>query len=163
MGIIIICAIIGFLLMFFDWEEFGMALMGGILGGLIGIIVWFILGGIIGCNLQTVETIEEQEILALNDSSSIEGASYLFSGYIDEDLVCRYVINTERGKHIEEVNTKNVYINEGDYEPTVKIHTTHFKKDWYYWFAHDLFSSEYYVEFFVPENTVTSEYNIDLK
>ena len=161
MGIIIICTIIGFLIVWFDWEEFGMSFMGGLLGFFVGLLLWFLVGGIIGAGLPMVEVVEEQEICALNDSSSIEGASYLFSGYIDEDLVCRYVINTERGKHIEEVDTDNVYIKEGDYTPMVKIHKFEFEKEWYYWFAHDILT-EYYVEFFVPENTVTSEYNIDL-
>ena len=37
------------------------------------------------------------------------------------------------------------------------------KKNWYNWFAHALFVEDYYVEFFVPENTVTGKYKIDLK
>ena len=161
MGIIIVCTIIGFLIVWFDLEEFGISFMGGLLGLLIGLILWLFIGGLIGTWLPMVEVVEEQEICALNDSTNVEGVNYLFSGYIDEDLVCRYVINTERGKHIEEVDTDNVYIKEGDYTPIVKIHRYEFKKEWYYWFAHDIFT-EYYVEFFVPENTVTSEYNIDL-
>ena len=46
----------------------------------------------------------------------------------------------------------------------VKEHTTDFKKDWYYLFCFPLFSdADNYIEFYVPENTVTNEYNIDLK
>lgn len=153
--------IIGFLWGLFD-DGFFLGFLGGLLGFFVGLILWLFIGGFIGCALPTVEVVEEQEICALNDSTSVEGASYLFSGYIDEDLVCRYVINTERGKHIEEVDTDNVYIKEGDYTPTVKIHSVEFKKDWCYWIAHDMFVDGYYVEFYVPENTVTSEYNIDL-
>lgn len=161
MVFIIICFLYCFLYIWFDSKEFGLSFMGCLLGFCIGFILWFFIGGLIGAGLPMVEVVEEQEICALNDSTSVEGASYLFSGYIDKDLVCRYVINTERGKHIEEVDTDNVYIKEGDYTPTVKIHRYKFKKEWYYWFAHDIFA-EYYVEFFVPENTITSEYNIDL-
>ena len=130
---------------------------------IIGFIVWLFVGGIIGCFLPKVEVVEEHELCALSDSSSVEGVNYLFSGYIDEKLVCRYVIDTERGKHIEEEKTDNVYIKEGNYTPTVKIHRMDLKKDWYDWFAHKLFVEGYYVEFFVPENTVTSEYKIDLR
>lgn len=162
MGIIIICVGIGFLITWFDWEDFGMAFFNGLLGLCIGFLLWFLVGGLIGARLPMAEIVEEQEICALNDSTSIDGANYLFSGYIDEDLVCRYVINTERGKHIKEVDADNVYIKEGDYTPTVKFHKFEFEKKWYYWFAHDGFT-EYYVEFFVPKNTITSEYNIDLK
>ena len=59
-------------------------------------------------------------------------------------------------------NNIHVYIKEGNYTPTVKIHRIDLKKDWYNWFAHELLIEGYYVEFFVPENTVTSEYKIDL-
>ena len=162
MGIIIICVGIGFLITWFDWGDFGMAFFNGMLGLFIGFLLWFLVGGLIGARLPMAEIVDEQEICALNDSTSVDGVNYLFSGYVDEDLVCRYVINTERGKHIKEVDADDVYIKEGDYTPTVKFHEFEFEKKWYYWFAHDIFT-EYYVEFFVPENTVTSEYNIDLK
>lgn len=134
----------------------------GCLGALIGILVYFLVGGFIGTNLPVIETVEEQEIYALNDSTSIKGANYLFSGYINENMVFRYVINTDKGKHIEEVKADNTYVNEGDYTPIVKIHKTSLAKDWYYWFAYDVNDEGDYIEFFVPENTITNEYNIDL-
>ena len=152
---------IGFLIGLSD-DGLSLGVLSSILGLMLGFIVWLFVGGIIGCFLPTVEVVEEHELCALSDSSSVEGVNYLFSGYIDEKLVCRYVIDTEKGKHIEEEKTDNVYIKEGDYTPTVKFHKFEFEKKWYYWFAHDGFT-EYYVEFFVPKNTITSEYNIDLK
>lgn len=159
---IILGFLIGFIIGLYD-DGFFLGVLSSILGLIIGFVVWLFVGGIIGCFLPTVEVVEEHELCALSDSSSVEGVNYLFSGYIDEKLVCRYVIDTERGKHIEEEKTNNVYIKEGNYTPTVKIHKMDLKKDWYDWFAHELFVEGYYVEFFVPENTVTSEYNIDLQ
>lgn len=147
---IIIGVIIGIVASYDEWGDYEHCWVDGIVGALIGLVIWFFVGGIIGANLQTVETV------------STEGANYLFSGYINENLVYRYVINTDRGKHIEELSSENVYINEGDYKPTVKTYTTCFKEDWYYLFVHDKFVSESYVVFFVPENTVTNEYSIDL-
>lgn len=153
---------IGFIIGLSD-DGFFLGALSSILGLMLGFIVWLFVGGIIGYFLPTVEVVEEHELCALSDSSSVEGVNYLFSGYIDEKLVYRYVIDTERGKHIEEEKTDDVYIKEGNYTPTVKIHRIDLKKDWYDWFAHELFVEDYYVEFFVPENTVTSEYKIDLR
>lgn len=120
------------------------------------------LGGLIGYFLPTIEIVKEQKICALNDTSEIEGQRFLFSGYIDKDLVFRYITNTNKGKHIKEIKgTENVYINEGDYVPAVRIVSYEFVKKWYCLFAYPPFDVEYI--FFVPENTVTNEYNIDLQ
>lgn len=161
--IFIIISIIGMFVYGIYEDGLGLGIFGGFIGVIVGLVLYYFVGGTIGYFLPMTDTFEEHELYALNDSSSIEGVKYLFSGYIDEELVCRYVINTEKGKHIEEEKTDNVYIKEGNYIPTVKIHRNDLKKDWHYWFAHPLFNEDYYIEFFVPENTVTSEYKIDLK
>jgi len=166
MGIIIICAVIAIIYilveMGLDFVEPGEVILYGISGGLIGLIVYCCFGGVIGANFATVEEVTEQEIFALTDSSTIEGYHFLYSGQIDGDLVYRYVIETEKGKHIEEISAEHAYIKEGDYTPTVKIHDIKFAKDWYSWFAYDFLFDDY-VEFYIPENTITTEYNIDLK
>lgn len=158
---IIICAILGFIAMYSCWEYISDGILGAILGVAVGFLIYLLIGGVIGQCLPLNEVVEEREICALTDNSSIEGSYFLFSGYIDENLVCRYVIDTDKGKHVEEVDMNNVYINEGDYKPTVKHYYYELKKDWHNWFAHDGFTDECY-EFYVPENTVTNEYNIDL-
>lgn len=163
MAYIILGVIIGFILGFKDLEDFVDGLLGAMVGFLIGGILTFTVGLAIGFNVPTVEVVEKQEIVALTDSTSLEGQKYLFSGYIKENLVCRYVINTERGKHIEEIQSNNVYIKEGDYKPTVVKHRFVPKEDWYFWFCIPIGSESSYTEFLVPENTVTSEYNIDLQ
>lgn len=159
---ILLGVIIGFVIGFCD-DGFLLGIAGSIMGLISGLLLFLMVGGIIGCGLDTKEIVEEQELCALKDAASIEGQKYLFSGYINERLVCRYIVNTEKGKHIEELNTEKVYINEGDYKPVVKTHNIQLAKDWYYWFAHEAFVDGYYVEFFVPEGTLTTEYNIDLQ
>lgn len=145
-------------------NDFGInyAICNGILGMVYGAIVWVAVGGIIGTNLPMVEIVTEQPICALNDSTSIEGRNYVFSGYVEENLVYRYVIETEKGKKNEEIRSNNVYIKEGDYVPTIRNHDEHFAEDWYYWFAFP-WKGDHYIEFLVPENTVTDQYNIDLQ
>ena len=161
MAIIIICVIIGFIIGYVSWNYFDDGMLYAIVGLVIGLAIYFLAGGAIGCNLATNEVIEEQKIYALNDSLGVEGGYYLFSGYIDGDLEYRYVINTDKGKHIEEVDADYGYIKEGNYTPKVEHHYYTFEKKWHKWFAHRLFVEDYY-EFYVPENTVTTEYNVDL-
>ena len=160
---IILGVIIGFILGFISFEDIADGVAGAMVGFLCGVLIFLILGFIIGANVPMVEVVEKQEIVTLTDSTSIEGQKYLFSGYIKENLVCRYVVNTEKGKHIEEIKSNNVYIKEGDYEPTVIKHKFVSKEDWYYWFCIPISLEEDYTEFLVPKNTVTSEYNIDLQ
>lgn len=144
-------------------EGFSFGILVALGGFLAGSFIWFIFRGIVGITLPTVDKVQKYELCAL-DNTSIQGRKYLFSGRIDGELVYRYIINTEKGKHIEESEIDNAYIKEGDYKPMVKEHTTDFKKDWYYLFCFPLFSgADNYIEFYVPENTVTNEYNIDLK
>lgn len=145
-------------------EGFSFGILVALGGFLAGSFIWFIFGGIVGITLPTVDKVQEYELCALNDNISIQGRKYLFSGRIDGELVYRYIINTEKGKHIEESEIDNVYIKEGNYKPMIKEHTTDFKKDWYYLFCFPLFTDiDNYIEFYVPEGTVTNEYDIDLK
>lgn len=160
---IVLGVVIGFILGFKDFGEFVDGFLGAMVGFFIGGVIFLSLGFVIGANIPMVEVVEKQEIVALTDSTSIEGQKYLFSGHIKENLVCRYVVNTEKGKHIEEIKSNNVYIKEGDYEPTVIKHKFVSKEDWYYWFCIPISLEENYTEFLVPTNTVTSEYNIDLR
>ena len=159
MAIVIICVIIGAIIGYLSWDnDIGFY---GFMGFIIGLLLFFIVGGAVGDDLATKEIVEEYKICALNDSSNIEGVDYLFSGYINENMVYRYVIETDKGKHIEELDADRGYIKEGDYEPMVKYHYYDFEKDWHRWFAYRMFTESYY-EFYVPKNTVTTEYNVDL-
>lgn len=163
MLIVILCVII-MAYLFYDnmYGSSSKAFFGGVLGFVVGFCLYISLGGFIGSVLKTIDVTEKKELYALNDLSSIEGSYYVFSGYIDEKLVYRYVEKTEKGLHIEEINSSNVYIKEGDYIPTLVIHKKEFASEWMYLFAHDYFFTTEY-EFLVPANTVITEYNIDLK
>lgn len=163
MGTIIICIVIAVAFTALKSKDFWTSVLGGIVGFAIGFCLHFLGGSFLGTKLPTVEVIEEQEIYALGDSSASKSVRYLFAGYIDEKLVYRYVVNTERGKHIEEIDAKNAYIIESDCAPTIRTHKIKFKHDWYNWFALDDFIEEDYVEFLVPIDTITTEYNVDLQ
>lgn len=160
---IIIFAIIGFVIVYDSALDLADYLIGAAKGALLGLFASLFIGGIIGVFLPTVEVTETQEIYALNDSSSIQGEYYLFNGYVDEKLTYLYVIDTEKGKQIKELDADNVYIKEGDYSPCIVFHTMKFENDLTYWFAnYFLLEKENYVEIYVPQNTITTKYIIDL-
>lgn len=132
-------------------------------GMLAGFVVWFIIG-FIGFALPYNEVVTTQQICALNDSSKIEGQKFLFSGYIGEDLVYRYVVDSPKGKHIEECKVDNSYIKDIESDsPYVEYHNFEFKHEWYWLFAMDWKSSNGYAVFYVPKGTITNEYNVDLQ
>ena len=76
---IILGFLIGFIIGLYE-DGFFIGVLSSILGLIIGFIVWLFVGGIIGCFLPKVEVVEEHELCALSDSSSVEGVNYLFSG-----------------------------------------------------------------------------------
>lgn len=163
--IFLIISIIVFIALMWIWiENLGMALLlGSTIGLFFGVIIWVLGGGLIGAFLPTTTEVETKPIYALTDSTSIEGNKFLMSGYVKEGLVYRYITKTTRGKHIEEIKANSVYINEGNYTPHLKIYNQVLAKDWYYWFACPLFAEQTYYEFYVPDNSMINEYEIDLE
>ena len=160
---IIIGIILGIVFGWKDSYEAIEAALGGFIGVIIGLFVWFIVS-LFCYNLPYNEIVTTQEICALNDSSEVGGQKFLFSGYIEENLVYRYVVDTERGKHIEECDVDDAYIKDIESNnPYVEIHKYQFKSGWYYLFAIDFKSEENYQVFYVPNGTITNEYNVDLQ
>lgn len=160
---VILGVIIGVIYGFKDEDIVG-AILLGIAGFTFGLVAWFIIG-LVGIALPTVESVETQEIYALNDSSELEGQKFLFSGYIEENLVYRYVVESDKGKHIEECSVNDAYIKDIKSDsPYVEFHTYEFKHGWFGLFAMNWKSlCESYYVFYVPNGTVTNEYNVDLK
>lgn len=161
MAIIIICAVIAVIISIMEYNDGFDTFFNAIIGLFVGIFMFIFIGGLIGGVLPQEKVVEEQKIYALNDSSAVEGEKFLFSGHIDEQLVYRYVTSNDKGKHIEELDDDEVYIKEGNYTPILEHHYYVLEKDWHKLFAHTEFSDSYYI-FYVPENTVTNEYNINL-
>ncbi len=140
----VICAVIGFKIT----RDNYFAAISSMCGLIAGILLWLSIGGLIAPALPTTEIVKEQEIVALNNSEN-----YLSPGYTDGSLVYRYAVNTENGKHVEEIKRDNIYINEGDYKPMIKTHTFCLKDKWCHLIAHDLFlNNKDYVEVFIPQN-----------
>ena len=145
-----------------DGEDVIIAFLNAFMGSFVALIIWVVIGGAIGFALPKVDNTDEKQIYTLVDNTTTSGKNYLFAGYINEEFVYQYIVETEHGKHIETVSAKQVYIQEGDYEPKMVTYTYKFKKKWYSLFAFNWNRSSKTI-FYVPTGTVTREYNIDLK
>ena len=155
--VIIIMLIIGLL-----FDEDLLAFYAGA-GIVLGLFAWIFVGSFVGKYFEIEDNIEEYEICALNDTTSMSGSKYLFSGYINEEFVYRYVVKTDKGKQIKDLKNQNVYIIEGDYTPMIRIHTYDYKSEAALLFCWNPPGYENYVEFLVPYDTIATEYNINLE
>ena len=158
---VIIGAFIGALLGFIDNGMDGVIELA-LPGAFYGAIAYLFIGGILGQHIQTEDiVIENIKIEALNDASEVTGADYLFAGHIDEKMVYRYVVSTDNGKQVKEIEGNNVYIKEGNYAPMIEVHQKKAKNSRAWWVAWGY--EEKYTIIYVPENTVTSTYSVDLE
>lgn len=175
---LIIGAIIGFLICFIaDDRSVDCGLCGAILGFLTGFVITVILSMFLSFSIETEETYcEIIPICALNDNTSIQGQKFLFSGTIREKYIYRYVVSTQDGKQVKEINNSDsVYIKEIDNleTPCIKIYKTKIYidekaiKKWSKIAIMIRFNRPYIyttkIIFEVPTGTVTSEYNINLE
>lgn len=142
-------------------EKILFSVIYGAFGFLIGFVLLISVGSLIGFAFPTKTVVTTNNIYALNDNSGVESNFYLMHGYVDEELVIRYISNGEYGKKIYEIDTDNAYINEGKDNPYVEIHHTVFKHDWMNLFG-VCWEKDVYV-FYVPQGSVTNEYEIDLE
>lgn len=159
MLIFLIGTILGFIFFLrlvyrFCANKFISIILSSVCGLIIGFALWFFVGGFIGYHISKTEKIEEYKLEKLSYYTFENEEKYLFSGYVDGELVYTYKIGTEIKKIVEDNNSKNVYINEGDYTPIIKIHNKEIKKNWYNLFVNKLFIKDSYIEFFIPENAI---------
>ena len=142
--------------------DYGDYVLDGLIGLGMGMVLNLFLGGLIGLYLPKQTIIEEIKIIALTDNNSIEGQKYLFSGYINEKYIYRYVIETECGKQVKELdNSENVYIQYDNENPRIAYEYSDFKYGWLWLFGVDLTEPKKII--YVPEGTITETYEIDLE
>ena len=128
-----------------------------------GLILWLLIGSIIGCFMPTVDRKETKELYALQDGNEISGSFFLGCGRIDEEMHYAYIVKEDRGKQIQtlEIDINDVYLNDNVDTPTLDIYSKDFKYGWMYWFAVPRGDCEYV--FNIPPDSIDYKYNIDLK
>ena len=109
---------------------------------------------------KSYEIESSHNIVALKDNPDVTGSFFLFSGYEEEELYYYYAEETELGIKTKKVNADDVYIIY-DNEPRIEeYYAKKFKHWWHYIYA---FPSDYYYKIYVPDGTVTTDFEIDLE
>ena len=168
---IIICLLISFYFIAQcwndDWNNVGDNICATIFLPLMaigaGLILWFLIGSIIGYFMPTVDIKETKELYALQDGNEISGSFFLGSGRIDEEMHYVYIVKEDRGKQMQtlKIDTNDIYLNDNVDTPTLDIYSKDFKYGWMYWFAMPSGDCEYV--FNIPPDSIDYKYNIDLK
>lgn len=111
------------------------------------VILFVTIGSIIGYFLPTIQTVEEYKLCTIDG----EYLSHKENPLKKDSLIVRYKINTGKDEIVKEEEINNFSVKKTDSTPTVKIHKTKLKKDWYRLFSYNfLRGNNTYVEFFVP-------------
>lgn len=163
--LLIAIPITGFLWLGIREDEWGLGVLFGILSGLMTFLVGLVVSAIIFAVAPTTQTELPQStpLIALQDNTSIHGRSYLGSGRADEDLYYYYLYKTDMGVTQGKVKADEAYIrytkdNTPRVHPIEQTFTTWFPKFWFF----DKDYEEGYI-IYLPEDSIITEYQIDLK
>lgn len=97
-----------------------------------------------------------EKIVSLNDNNLTNGKFYLRSGYIEEDLYYQYIVQLNNGGFkANKVKSANA---------TLFYDTDNYRVEWYTKTRSWLYFEDEvtYVEIYIPEESITTDYSIDL-
>lgn len=112
-------------------------------------------------NIIEYNKVSDTKIIALKDNQNVSGSFYIMGGYVDEDLYYYYATETEFGYKTEKVKAENTYIKYTDGETHIERYFGEFTKDGLYFWGFPWCYDRYII--YVPDGTVTNEFNIDLE
>lgn len=146
-------------------SKIGYTFMSLLTGFIASLFILLVASGIFGCFLDDADYSYDlsysTKIVALKDNQNISGSYFVFSGYVDEKLYYYYAKETEFGYKTEKIAADECYIKYTDDTPKLETYTSNFKNEIFYWFAGPLVDSRTII--YCPENTITTEFNIDLE
>lgn len=145
-----------------DFEDGFTIVLSGFLGFAITMFLIFISVLVMHVGADTYEYQKNSyQIICINDSSVFNGRNYLFSGYINENIKYRaYKLNDDNSKELIEYDYRNTKIFE-DGKTEVVEYAEEFQSDFVIWlFGRNSDTTTRY-EIHIPENSITTEYNID--
>jgi hypothetical protein len=158
---IIIGAVVGFIYDFKNWGDFLDGFFGAFVGSLLGLVLSLMIAGISISFTQPQTETQTQEIVALADNPRYE---HYKSGYLicngSEQLKYTYMYKTDKGLTVKEVKASQSYVQtllEGE-QPYVVITTTYYKN-----IIVGKVITEYEYTFYLPPNSIITNYKIDLQ
>ena len=105
--------------------------------------------------------VSDTKIIALKDNQNVNGSFYILGGYVDEDPYYYYATETEFGYKTEKMKADNAYIKYTDNEPHIERYVGDFANEGTYFWGFPMCDDRYII--YVPEGTVTNEFNVDLE
>lgn len=110
---------------------------------------------------QTCEKSNTEHIIALNDSTGVNGRSgFLGSGYVEDELYYYYMTDTKEGFQAKKIKAEDTYVRYSD-KPIVETYTATNFKNKLLWFIALPIKSFHIV--YIPEGSIIENYRIDLK
>ena len=103
----------------------------------------------------------DMKIIALKDNHGISSRFYLTSAYVNEDLYYHYAVETEFGYNTMKAKASDSYIRYTDGDAHIETYKPKFTNSIFYWFAMPITGNRYII--YCPENTIVTEFNIDLE
>lgn len=140
--------------------ERALCLLFGLFVALVPIVI---AGGVFGADYDkcTVERTKSNEIIALKDNMAVEGQFYLFGGHINGDLYYFYAQKTDIGYTTKKVKASNCYINYTSDTPKIELYEAKGFKKWTTWIYG--IPTYYHYSIFVPEGSLTTDFEINLE
>ncbi|MED2979508.1 hypothetical protein P4284_22875 [Bacillus swezeyi] len=136
----------------------------GILFGLVvGVLVFLV--GVLPAFLLHSEPVDphKTEIYSIKDNSTTKGSFVLGSGTVDEDRYFYYVVEENGFKSVDKAKVEDSKMKEGSIEqPYVVTYEMQFRSAFARFF-YGKYTGEKSYEFYLPENTITTDYKIDLE
>lgn len=111
---------------------------------------------------QNIQLTQTEKITALKDNISSEGRFFLASATINDTPYYYYVVQTDRGLKQKKINVEKTYIHYTKDDFRVETYEGVSFKNWYTYIWASVPTAEYY-DIYIPEGSVTTEFNIDLE
>lgn len=110
---------------------------------------------------QTCEKSSTEHIIALNDSTGVNGrAGFLGSGYVEDELYYYYMTDTKEGFQAKKIKAEDTYVRYSD-ESIIETYTaTNFKNKLLWLIALPI--NSYHIVY-IPEGSIIENYRIDLE
>ena len=158
----ILITVILTILYFIAESEIFLGIFISLLFGFFALLLSIILTCIIGYFVETKDVMQPKIILsALKDNSTIEGQFYLFGGHIEGVDYYYYIEQKDGYKQKGKIKSEGTKVFEdgNNYIQTYKKEFVN--PTWRYWAL--ILDYDCQAEIHIPKNSITTEYNIDLK
>ncbi len=149
-----------------EWNDLGSKIVYSMLALITSTIVSFLVCFFVSLMMSSFvefdyNIVSKTNIIALKDNQNVDGNFYLMGGYIDEDLYYYYATETEFGYKTEKIKADNAYIKYTDGKTCIEKYKGEPTNESVHFWGFPTCDYQYII--YVPEGTVTNEFNVDLE